>query len=207
MQKLFIALCLSASCALHAQQLGVAAHIGYTVGKTDSIKKVMLLNEGMITGSFSIHSNFRVVVGVGGSVVQYASQAEEQQLYHQHAFFLLPLQVQRHWVISSRGNLYMEIGVLSSFAIRNKVELISGGSSGTRLRDARGGSFAFTGAAGYIFQFNKSNSFSLGIGSSQHFLQMRHNVSGQIRQSKRFLALSFHRAFNAPSVVKTFKKI
>lgn len=207
MRNLLAFACCTVSCALAAQQVAVTGQLGYAIGETQKAKKIMLVNEVLLTTSFPLHGLYSLVGGAGGGWVKFGSGTDMPNIFNERVSLLIPIGIRRSFPISVRSAAILELGLVGSFLIRDKVELRNLPDPGTVFRKARGRSLAAAAAAGYRYLISSESAISMGFGNSEDLFLHYPDPEQKLLLRKWMFSVTISRSLKQTTALKTFKKL
>jgi hypothetical protein len=167
----------------------------------------MLVNEVIITASFTLNGSYALVAGVGGGAIRYGSETTVPNVFNEKVFLLVPVGIRKSLPLSARSATTLEVDLTSTFLIRDKFELRNVPDPGTFFRKAQGRTLALTGAATYRYSISRTSAISFGVGSSEDLLLHFPDPEQRVRLRKWLFNFTFLRFLQKKTVLKTFKPL
>ncbi len=165
-------------------------YYGYSVGKKDGVKKIMLC-----TGQeFMIEKNLReswfITFGIGLTSLKYNYYADSlnSSVFSNNNFALVPVSLKKYYILSKRSQCFLDFGIAAAYYFYNRDESINSSIKKTNL----GYNFGLIAKMGFKTQLTKKLSFDISLLSFQDHIYSYKNTVDKLSIKSNGLMTSFY---------------
>jgi hypothetical protein len=165
-------------------------YYGYSVGKKDGIKKIMLSTGLEFIFEKNLKESWFITFGIEVTSLKYNYHSDtlNSSVFSNNYFALMPVTLKRYYILNKRSHLFLDFGVAPAYYFYNKEESKNSSIKKQNLGLNIGG----VAKLGFKTQLTKKLSFDIGLHSFQDFFYSYKNDKDKLSIKSNGLMTSFY---------------
>ncbi|WP_462221068.1 hypothetical protein, partial [Ferruginibacter sp.] len=165
-------------------------YYGYSVGKKDGVKKIMLSTGQEFIIEKNLKESWYITFGIELTSLKYNYHSDtlNSSVFSNNYFALIPVTLKRYYILSKRSHCFLDFGLAPAYYFYNKDE----SKSSSFKKNNLGLNIGAVAKMGFKTQLTKKLSFDVGLHSFQDFIYSYKNAADKLSIKSNGLMTSFY---------------
>jgi hypothetical protein len=194
MQKIVWSFVLITALNSYSQELKFTNKLGYAVGESNTLKKVMLCTQNDLGVEINIKDRLFFCSAVGVIRLRFDnSDTGNSQVFNTHYYLTIPFSVKKYYPVSKKSSMFWDFGAMVNYHLTAKMEIRSAANYTVQKQGGSGFILGLSASFGFKTRITETISFDIGIHGQSDLLYRYRNNQNKIETEKNCLAISFYK--------------